>query len=177
MKKFLIVIMLFAVSFSFAQELGLYQIGPTAGIIMPEDPYEMGFQIGAKASIGSVWEDKIGLFPVVNYWSSTYEHYDESSLSNFKIGVDGHYDLSETMEGLYAGAGLAINIVQFEYEYTNYLGQTQTWDDSDTKFGISLLAGYNLELSGKPVFIEAKYDIIDELSTFGVKAGMFFDLK
>jgi len=176
MKKLTFLILVFAVSFAFSADLGLYQAGPTVGLIMPEDPFEMGFQIGAKANIGTVFEDKVGLFPVVNYWASSYEDYDDSKLSNFKIGVDGHYDLSETFDGLYAGAGVAINIVSTEFT-VKYAGYQNSYDDSDTEFGISVLVGYNLILSEKPVFVEAKFDIIDELNTFGIKAGMFFDLN
>ena len=175
MKKILVVVMLFAVSFSFAAELGLYKVGPTVGVILPENDWDSGLEIGAKAHIGRVWEDKIGLNPVVSYWSSTQEwgglNQYEWKISNIKIGVDGHYDLSEQLEGLYAGVGVAFNRTSFDYSGYNYAS-----DHSDTEIGFSVLAGYNLDLSGMPLFIEANYDLTN-VDVLGIKAGMFFDLK
>ncbi len=184
MKKSLVIILLISVTASFAADLGLYQVGPTLGFIMPEDPYDMGFQIGAKANIGSVMDGKIGLFPVVNYWRTSAEDFDDYTLSNIKIGIDAHYDLSEYVENLYAGAGLAMNVVGFSYTYPHatWNGNELVYEDkeisdSDNELGISLLVGYNLEVSGKPTFLEGKYDMIDNLNTIGVKAGVYFDMK
>ncbi len=194
MKKLVLVVMILAVSFCFAGEFGLYKVAPTVGVIMPEDPWDMGLQIGAKANIGSVMDGKIGLFPVVSYWASKYDFNGvtdlELKLSNIKIGLDAHYDLSEYFTGLYAGAGLALNIVGTEYPsidyditgYTDYGMpiydyKTTTDSNSESEIGISLLAGYNFELSGKPLFVEGRYDLIKNLNTLGVNVGMFFDMK
>jgi len=187
MKKLLVVLMLCLVSFSFAAELGLNRVAPAVGVIFPEDDWNMGLQIGAVGDIGTVMEGKIGLFPVVSYWSSKYEYDwangdEDITMSNIKIGIDGHYDLSEQMDGLYAGAGIAFNFLKIEFPtiigYSDMgVPRYGTNSDSETEIGFSILGGYNLELSGKPCFIEARYDIISDLNTFGIKAGMFFDLK
>jgi hypothetical protein len=178
MKKLVVLVMVFSLSFSFAGDFGLFKVGPTVGLIMPEDPYNVGFQIGAKAYAGSLMDGKIGLYPVLSYWRSSADQFEDFTLSNIKFGVDGHYDLSEYVDGLYAGAGLALNIVKTKWEIDlGALGGKHSDDNSETKFGISLLAGYDLELSGKPIFVEGNYDIINNLSTIGLKAGMYFDLK
>jgi len=186
MKKLTFLILVFAVSFAFSADLGLNKIAPTAGVIFPEDDWEMGLQLGAVASIGTVWEGKIGLFPVLSYWASNYEYDwangdEEITMSNIKIGIDGHYDLSEHMDGLYAGAGIALNRLKIEIPvvtgYSQGVVQYGTDSDTDTEIGFTILAGYNIEISGKPCFIEGQYDIISDLNTFGIKAGMFFDLN
>jgi hypothetical protein len=183
MKKLLIVIMLLTVSFGFGQEFGLFQIAPMGGLIFPENDWEMGFQVGAKANIGTIMDGKIGLFPVVSYWSSKYDwesaYVDddwEYKLSNIKFGVDAHYDLSEYLNGAYAGAGLALNRVSIEYPHYNWNGvdyKVTSKTDSDMEFGISLLGGMNFG----NFFAEARYDMISDLNTFGIAGGMYFDMK
>jgi len=188
MKRLLVVFLVVLVSSLCAQDFGLYQVAPTVGVIFPEGDWNTGFQIGAKANVGSVMEDKIGLFPVVSYWSTKYD-YDgmyadsdfELKLSNIKIGIDAHYDLGEYVENLYGGAGLAINMVKSEYPSVKYDDnwnyRVVTESDTDSEFGISFLAGYKLEVSGKPLFVEGRYDVISNLNTLGLKVGMFFDMK
>jgi len=180
MKKLIIVILIFSFTGIFAAELGLHQIAPTAGFILPEDDWEAGFQLGAVANIGKILEDKIGLFPVVSYWSSQYKWGPSNStyditMSNIKIGLDGHYDLSEKIEGVYAGAGLAINRLKIESP-TYYTDGYGTSSHTDTEIGLSILGGYNLTISDYPCFIEGRFDLISDLNTLGVKFGMFFDL-
>ncbi len=179
MKKIILVLMLCLVSFSFAGQFGLYQVAPTLGVIIPEDPFDMGFQVGAKANVGSLMDGKIGLYPVLNYWRTGAENFDDYTLSNIKLGVDFHYDLNQYFQGLYAGAGLAMNIVKSEFtvDYGPYYGGKQSYDDSNNEFGFCVFGGYNFEMSGKPLFVEAKYDLINNLNTLGVKVGMFFDMK
>ncbi len=199
MKKLFIVMLFVIISVTFAADLGLYGIAPTVGIIMPEDDWEMGFQLGAKANIGviEIAEKEIGLYPVVSYWSSKYDwetsYLDsdyEVTMSNIKFGIDAHYDLSEFVENMYAGVGVAMNRVKFEmpsvdyeivgydqYNIPQYEWKETTIEETDTEFGFSFLAGYNLEMSGKAIFVEGRYDLINELNTLGVKVGMYFNLK
>ena len=185
MKKLLVVMMIFLVSLSFAGDFGLFKAAPTAGLIFPENDWEMGFQVGAKAYVGSLMDGKIGLFPVVSYWASKYDFDNafidddlELKMSNIKLGIDGHYDLGEFVDGLYAGAGLSLNILtiefpSFDYNYVAGTTKTGTDSDSDTNLGITLLAGYNFN----NFFVEGSFDLIDNLNTFGIKGGMWFDLK
>jgi len=184
MKKLLVVMMVFLVSLSFASEFGLFQVAPTVGVIFPEN-LQMGLQVGAKANVGSLLDGKVGVYPVINYWRASHEDFDDYTFSNLKFGCDFHYDLSKQVAGLYAGAGLAMNMVKVSYEYEgvvwdggmDYTTKKQTYDHSESEFGISFLVGYNLEVAGKQSFVEAKYDMIDNFNTFGVKGGVYFDLK
>ncbi|MBN2282146.1 MAG: hypothetical protein JXQ65_16310 [Candidatus Marinimicrobia bacterium] len=183
MKKLLVVMMILAVSLTFGQEFGLFGVAPTVGIIFPEN-LDMGLQVGAKAQVGSLMDGKVGLFPVVNYWRASDDDWDEFHFSNIKVGCDFHYDLAQFVSGLYAGAGLAMNIVKVEYEYEwpvwngmSYTTEKKTYDDSESKFGFSVFAGYALEVAGKEAFVEATYDIIEDFNTFGVKGGLYFNMK
>jgi hypothetical protein len=173
---FLIVLALGLFTTSSAQGLSLKAIAPQVGVIFPEDPFDTGFQIGAKANLGELTQN-LALLPYLNYWSTgggegTYDW----SLSNFQIGADVHYGITN-VKGLYVGGGLSINFISTEATWDDpYLG-SYSESTSSNEIGIDLLAGYEFPLAGKTAFVEGKYDIISDLNTLVLNVGLYFDLK
>ncbi len=63
-------------------------------LTMPEDPSDSGFQIAAKADLGTIFEG-VTLNPVVEYWNSGYSISGfDYTLSNFQLGAEGHYTIN-----------------------------------------------------------------------------------
>jgi hypothetical protein len=156
-----------------AQDLGLKGIAPKVGLVLPEDPWNAGLFLGASADMGEI-TDNITLNPFVAYWNSGYDAFGaDISLSNIQLGADVHYIFPD-IEGLYAGGGLSLNIISFNYpdEY-NVFGDAST---SDTEIGIGLKGGYMMEISDLLGFAEAKYNIISNLNTIELAVGLYFDL-
>lgn len=185
MKKIIIVIMFLIASFSFAGDFGLFKAAPTVGIIIPEANWKTGPLFGVETFVGSLSEGKIELYPSINYWSSKYTWENtfggdidlDLKMSNIRLGVDGHYNLSKYVAGLYAGIGLALNLLSVEHpeskiDYLTGAIKTKTSSDAETKLSLSLLTGYNYN----NFFIESTLDLMDP-NTFSVKGGMWFDLK
>ena len=184
MKK-LFTIMLLVLAFGFvtsssAQGLGFKAIAPQIGLVMPEDPWDMGFHIGAKINMGELTKD-LGLYPFVGYWSSkyTYDAFDlneDLKLSNIQIGADVHYHIA-SMEGLYVGGGLSFNMLSIEFpSYNPFTLESTTESDSESKIGFGLLAGYEMPFGSTTGFVQGKYNIISDLNTIELTVGMYFNL-
>ncbi len=172
MKKSIVTVftVLLMSAFSFGQGLGLNSITAKAGVIMPEDPWETGFHIGAKADMGQL-TDNINLVPFAEYWSSSYDFGGASlDLTNFKIGAAGHYMIPD-VSGLYAGAGLSLNFLSFDIPGLGAFGS-----GSNTEFGLNVLGGYKFPLGGMNGVVEAEYNLMD-LGTFQVGVGVEFDMN
>jgi hypothetical protein len=177
MKKALIAFSLLFVftSVAYSGELGLKSITGKVGIIMPEDPWDTGFLIGAEADMGELFENGT-LHPVLSYWSAGYSISGfDFSLSNFQIGADLHYHIAN-VPGLYAGGGLGLNFISFEYPSFSFLGNSSTASESDTKLGIVLLAGYSFPISNMNGVVSGRYNIIDGFDTFEIAFGLEFDM-
>jgi hypothetical protein len=168
------------ISTSSAQGLSLKAIAPQVGLVMPEDPWDMGFHVGAKVNMGEL-SDNLGLYPFVGYWSSKYSYdyldlSEDISLSNIQIGADVHYHIASA-KGLYVGGGLSFNILSVDVPvYNPFTGNVTTESDSESKIGIGLLAGYELPLGSNLGFIQGKYNIISDLNTLELTVGMYFNL-
>ncbi|KAA3611985.1 MAG: hypothetical protein D8M58_19760 [Calditrichaeota bacterium] len=177
MKRILVLIFItvFMITSSYGQGLGLKSITGKAGIVLPEDPWDSGFQIGAKADLGEIMEN-VHLNPVLEYWSSGYSIGGvDFSLSNFQLGAEAHYALNN-IKGLYAGAGLVLNFVSIEVPTFVGFGNTGTATASNTDFGITALVGYEFPLGGMAGVAEAKYNLTD-VSALGVTFGVKFDMS
>ena len=111
-------------SFTFAQGLGLKSITAKVGVILPEDPWDSGFQFGAKADMGEIAEN-FHLYPVFEYWSSSLGSLD---LTNIQIGAETHYAI-ENVKGLYVGAGLVLNFVSIDLPSTTVFGTIPSAED------------------------------------------------
>jgi len=165
---------------SSAQGLSLKAIAPQLGLVMPEDPWDMGFHIGAKANLGEVAQG-FGLYPFVGYWSSKYSYSaadlsEDLTLSNIQFGADVHYHLAN-VQGLYVGGGLSLNILSIDFPSYNYAtGDYTTESDSETKFGIGLLAGYEMAFGNNLGFVQGKYNLISDLNTLELTVGLYFNL-
>lgn len=164
---------------AYSQDIGLKSITAKAGIIMPEDPWETGFHVGASANLGEVVEN-ITLVPFVEYWSTSYDQsfFGEKyglDLTNFKIGAAGHYDIAN-VEGLYVGAGLALNFLSVDVVIPNFVGGgTSTSSSSNTEFGAVALAGYRVPLGNMQGVVEAEYNLMD-VATLQLNFGVEFDM-
>ncbi len=169
-----ILLALIMISASYGQGLGLKSITGKAGLIMPEDPWDSGFQIAAKADLGTIFEG-VTLNPVVEYWNSGYSIGGfDYTLSNFQLGAEGHYAINN-VKGLYLGAGLVLNFVSIDVPTFIGFGNTGTTSVSNTDFGITVLGGYEFPLGGMTGVAEAKYNLTDVGAlalTFGVKFDM-----
>ena len=156
-----------------AQDLGLKGVAPKVGLVLPEDPWNVGLFLGASADMGEIIDD-ITLNPFVAYWNSGYDISGYSlNLSNFQIGADAHYMFPD-IEGLYAGGGLSLNILSFETP--NFFGTSGTASTSDTEIGIGLKGGYMMEVGDMLGFAEAKYNIVSNFNTLDLAVGIYFDL-
>jgi opacity protein-like surface antigen len=164
-----------------AQKLGFNGVGVGAGVIMPEDPWDTGFNIAGYANMGEL-TDNLVFVPGLAYWSAGADQFgNDITLSNFAVNADVHYFFERKQIGPYAGGGIGLNFVSFEFSlptYTNpFTGQTEggTQSTSETKFGFQVLGGYMMEVSKMMGFVEAKYNIISDFSTFQINVGVWFN--
>ena len=169
----LAVILLFALPLS-AQDLGLQRLSGKVGIIFPKDA-GTGFMLGAAADMGELTKD-LSLVPLLSYWSSSKDESGVStSFSNVQIGADVQYNLKD-VKGMYVGGGLALNFISVSWEYDMF-GTTYDGSESETRFGIAFLAGYELPIGKNTGFVNAKYNLISDFNTFAINIGMWFDMK
>ena len=166
MKKYTLVIaavmMLFSSGYS---QIGLKTIRGKVGVIMPEDPWDVGFDIGAAVDMGEITKN-LHLVPNIAYWSSGYSldlgylgSYD-IGLSNFQLGADVNYFFSD---GLYAGGGLSMNFFGGDI-------------DSDIKFGFDAMFGYIYKMKSFNIYTEARYNFISDFNTMEIVAGIEFPM-
>jgi len=167
-------------------DLGFNGAAVGVGVVMPESPWDMGFNGAAYVNLGEV-SDGLVFVPGLAYWSAGYsESYygvnSDATLSNIAINADVHYFFSGKEEGAYAGGGLSFNMVSVETTYPSYsyLGYTVpggsiTADDS--KIGFQALGGYLMDVGGMKGFAEAKYNIISDFNTFQINVGVWFGGK
>ena len=166
----LVVVILLISSFSnnvFGQKMGFKAIAPQIGLIVPEDPYNTGFNVGAVFNLGEFYKN-IGLYPGLLYW---YAGGDvggvDISLSNFQITADIHYKTSE-FEGFFAGLAPSINFLSSKYEGVG--------SESKTRVGIGFFLGYEMPIQKNLAYAKAKFDIIKNLTTFKIDIGYYFDI-
>ena len=156
-----------------AQNLGFKGIAVKGGIVSPESPWDMGFFGGVSANMGEI-SPGLSLFPFVSYWSSGYSNYGiDLGLSNFQLGADIHYPLTN-VQGVYVGGGISFNILSVDYPMWDYTRGWTTASDSENKIGFGGLVGYEIQLGGRQGFVEGKYNIISDFNTLEVAIGIFF---
>lgn len=176
MKRLLVVLMVLGfVGLSQAQglDLGLKSITANAGVALPSGNWDTGFVVGAEANIGEVYNG-VTLHPNVAYWSSSYSwdyagSSDTFTLSNIRIGADGHYAI-EQVPGMFAGAGLGINFVSWNWDYFG----TST-EYSETTFGFDAVAGYEFMVGNFGAVAAGRYST-SSYSTIELTLGLKFDM-
>ena len=181
MKKALMALSLLFIfsSFALSSNLGLKSITAKAGVLLPEDPWETGFQLGAKADLGELAEG-INLVPFVAYWSSSYDFsgFNESlslDMSNIKLGASARYAVP-SVKGLYGEAGVSINFLSVDFPGVTVFGiSSGGGSDTSTEFGLVLAGGYQIPLGGMTGVLELEYNIMD-LSALEVSFGILFDM-
>jgi opacity protein-like surface antigen len=176
-------------SLSFAQQLGLHDIGGGIGYVSvsfnsTSDQTLGGFLIAAHANLGELAKD-LTLVPDIQYFS-TSKDIDGGTwkVSNFGINANVHYNFE--MEGMvkpYVGAGLGINFLSTTYS-TSYFNpftgitQTESLTGSDTRLGINLLVGANYKLNDKmTLLLEPRYVIASDFDNLQIKAGVTWALN
>jgi len=170
-------VMIFPVS---AQKLGFNGFGVHGNLVFPEN-HNTGFGVGASANMGEI-SNNIYLHPFADFWTASWEIYDEASTTNIAIGADVHYFIDRKPQGAYFGGGLDINFLSWEapsieivYQGGIPVGTRETdVSFSETRIGFHPLAGYVFDLSGTTAFVEAKYLIISDFNTFMISVGALF---
>ncbi|MBD3224976.1 MAG: hypothetical protein GF313_09615 [Caldithrix sp.] len=157
-----------------AQNFGLFSVSPYVSIVMPED-HDMGFGVGVSADVGEITPG-LTLVPNVYFWNASWEAFEDGSTTNFALGADLQYALDNVVPGLYAGGGLNMNFLSYEYEF-NYGFGTTSVDDSESKFGISPLVGYKFDLGNFAAFAEGRYNMIDSFDNLQINFGASFSLN
>jgi len=168
-----------------AQNFALNSVGGRVGVVFPED-WDTGFYLGATANVGEI-TDNLEMYPSLSYWSAGFSEAGvDLSLSNIQIAGDIHYFL-ENVQGLYFGGGISINFFSFDFPsveviYDPVTGlpvdyRSTTDSESKTKFGIGVLAGYEIPIGNNMGFVEGKYNIISDFGTFELGVGILFDIS
>jgi len=164
-----------------------------AGIIMPESPWDMGFNGAGYVNLGELSKGLV-FVPGLSYWAATYEEdflldaskKSEATLSNIAINADVHYFFNGKEEGPYAGGGLSFNMTSVEVTspaYTvTFFGTTtnvpsESHTASDSKIGFQALGGYLTDVGNMKGFVEAKYNIISDFNTLQINVGVWFGGK
>ena len=176
-------------SLSFAQQLGLHDIGGGIGYVSvsfnsTSDQTLGGFLIAAHANLGELAKD-LTLVPDIQYFS-TSKDVDGGTwkVSNFGINANVHYNFE--MEGMvkpYVGAGLGINFLSTTYSASHFnpftgITQTESLTGSDTRLGINLLVGANYKLNDKmTLLLEPRYVIASDFDNLQIKAGVTWALN
>jgi opacity protein-like surface antigen len=176
-------------SLSFAQQLGLHDIGGGIGYVSvsfnsTSDQTLGGFLIAAHANLGELAKD-LTLVPDIQYFS-TSKDVDGGTwkVSNFGINANVHYNFE--MEGMvkpYVGAGLGLNFLSTTYSASHFnpftgITQTESLTGSDTRLGINLLVGANYKLNDKmTLLLEPRYVIASDFDNLQIKAGVTWALN
>ena len=156
-------------SFTLAQDIGLKSIAPKVSILLPqEDGLEAGFGIGVAANLGEV-ADGIGLFPFAIYEMPGTE-FSSLDVSNIQIGADVHYGVAEN---IYVGGGASLNFFSTEVDLGIFGG---TVDNSETEFGLSVLGGYDFNISDMQAAAEARFDLIDNYNHLEISVLVYFPM-
>jgi hypothetical protein len=161
--------------------IGFNGVWAGAGIVSPESPWDMGFNVTAYADLGEIMPNML-LLPTVGYWSSSYSEFGfDLGLSNFAVGADVNYFVMQkgTEVGPYVGGGLSMNFMSIDYPVvTNFFtGQTGTESQSETKFGIKLKGGYAMKVGSMVGFAELGYNLISDFNTLQITGGVAFPIK
>ena len=165
-----------------AQKLEYNGFGVHGNLVFPEN-HNTGFGVGGSVNMGEL-SDNIYLVPFADFWTASWEAFDDGSSTDIAIGADVHYFLDRKPQGVYFGGGLSLNFISFSYDFRGITGYdpitfqpiygTETFDDSETKIGFHPLAGYVFDLSGTEAFVEAKYLLISDWNTFMISFGALF---
>ena len=184
MKRFtMIVVLVLACVLIFplsAQKLQYNGFGVHGNLVFPEN-HNTGFGVGASVDMGEL-SDNLYLVPFADFWTASWEVYDDASTTDIAIGADVHYFLDRKPAGVYFGGGLDLNFLSwsapsFEIVYQGGIpvGTRETEISySETRIGFHPLAGYVFDLSGTTAFVEAKYLIISDFNTFMISVGALF---
>lgn len=161
-----------ACSGSFAQtDLGPKAVGGFIGYVNPEHTGgTVGF--GALVDMGTL-TPMLGLDLEILYWSKSEGPSDrEITWRDIVLCAHARYRFSLPGSAVkpYMGGGIGPHFVKHEHEQS---GKSET----DTKFGLHLLAGAEYEVSPKvALFGEWRYAIVSDINQFAIFAGAKYKL-
>jgi hypothetical protein len=167
-------------------DIGLKGIGVKVGFLVPEDPWDNTFTIGAVADLGT--------FIPQLHWDASLQYWN----AGYNVGVYGaKYDWSQSDIALkstvryffpvksniepYAGGGIGIHFYSWKWDYPGYsyggdLYPGASFSDSDTKFGLHFVGGAQFSLAPNwKLQAEAEYAIAD-IDQFMLGANIIYIL-
>jgi len=154
-------------------QLGLKAIGPTLGMVGPEDvDATLGF--GAMADHGMITPN-IRLTSHMDFWSKSEEAFGaKASIRDIALGARGEYLLPTNSKfSPFAGAGLGLHFLHSEVDVPGF----GSVDDGTTRLGLDIGGGFSTPMSARADFrSDVWYGIVDNASQWSLKAAMMFKL-
>jgi hypothetical protein len=167
-------------------DIGLKGIGVKVGLLVPEDPLDNTFTIGAVADLGTFipqlhWDVSL------QYWSAGYNqgifgaNYDWSwSDIALKSTVRYFFPVKSNLEP-YLGGGIGMHFYSWKwdypgYSYGGYVHPGASLSDTETKFDLHFVGGAQFSLAPNwKLQAEAEYAIAD-IDQFMLGANIIYIL-
>jgi hypothetical protein len=154
---------------SFAQD-GRFSAGLEIGLPTGDFGDAVGVGIGITGRYESAINNNLTWMATLGFVSFTEK--DDSGLKASIIPIQGglKYYFNNSFDGFYAGAELGLNIVKVKYDGGPF---NDGGSDSDTELGFAPQIGYHLA----NVDVSLRYQIVDDLDYFGIRAAYVFNKK
>jgi opacity protein-like surface antigen len=159
--------------------VGSKGIGGALEIAFPTGDFgnEAGTGIGVTANFQYGWKPNIDLMAQLGYISwggKSIGNYDYS-IHAIPLQVGGKYYFTQETNRFYAGGLIGFHRFGITIKHTAY-GDISS---SDGKFSIAPMGGYEMKIGENMLLdLNARYQIVtDNLSYFGVRAGIIYGLK
>jgi opacity protein-like surface antigen len=173
------IVLALAFSTSAMAEVGSKGIGGALEIAFPMGDFgnQAGTGFGVTANFQYGWKPNIDLMAQLGYISwggKSIGNYDYS-IHAIPLQVGGKYYFTQETNRFYAGGLIGFHRFGITVKHTS-VGDIST---SDGKFGIAPMAGYEMKIGeGMLLDASARYQIVtDNLSYFGIRAGIIYKLK
>jgi opacity protein-like surface antigen len=161
-------------------DLGLKGLGVKAGFVLPEDPIDNTFGLGAHAKLGTITPG-VALDAFLDFWTKGYEeshvYYSADwSWTQIAVGALAKYVIPTTGSVTpYVGGGFALTYARSSWKW-EWEGVREDDSASDTNIGIHLVGGAEMPVSPSiDGFAEAKY-ALDGADYFMITVGVIFKM-
>lgn len=184
----LIVVFLF-VAFTNNSRAQDMKVGAQIGVALPlgdfGDVASTGF--GGLGTFHYVLKPNITLTGALGYYyfgsdkdiSNALGSYGDYSYSIIPLVAGIRYHLGKKADEFnpYIGGEIGLYFVSFSYKANLPYWGTQEYSDSETKFGLSPMAGFTYNLQKNLVLdVNAKFSVVEDLNHFVVNVGLIFNL-